>query len=524
MRNIPYYNIVRTCSLCVVVCLALTACSDVWDSHYDPDGSKSASDKTLWQELSARPELSAFCEAVRAAGYEERLNGDQMLTVFAPQGTIDAEGLSAERIALEVVENHVARFAFSAPSKGGGEENILLLNGKRAQLLDEGDGFSFAGERLTERNLLCKNGVLHIIEHQVPFFNNIWEYMSKFPQYSRVCSYLYGFDEYVLDEANSVPGAVVDGQITYVDSVTVNYNEMLYRIGRLNDEDSTYYMVLPTDTAWKKAYRTVSNYFNYKQTNASRDSLQEVHTQQAMVNDLVFSATMQHSPADSIVSTTKNVFYHPFSTILAGYSSFDDGVECSNGRVFPVDSIRIQPCESWHSELKLEGEEVRGREYSSSEVYKRTLNSGSTYYSSISNASYLEASPTSASANPNVTFTVPNTLSARYDVKVVFLPQTLSTDKENVGKPNNVQCTLYYTDTNGKSANSKSGTLNPDPERVDTLLLFKDFAFPTCEYGEDEPSVKLKIASSVSSKQRSSYSRTLLIDCVILEPVNDTEE
>lgn len=521
-HNISY--LLRTCCLCLVAAATLTSCTDVWDSHYDPSGRQSASDKTLWQEICSRPSLDAFRAALEAAGYDKRLDGDQMFTVFAPQGAVATEGLPAERIALEVAENHVARFAYSASTKGDGTQDILLLNGKRAQLVRNGDAYAFAGAALTERNILCRNGVLHVVEHQVPFFNNVWEYMSKFPEYSRISSYLYGFDEYVLDEESSVPGAVVDGQITYVDSVTVNYNEMLYRIGRLNDEDSTYYMVLPTDTAWQRAYRTVSSYFNYKQTNASRDSLQEVHTQRAMVSDLVFSATMQHSPADSLVSTTKKVFHHPFSSILAGYGSLDDGVECSNGRVFPVDSLRIRPHESWHSELKLEAEEVRGREYTSSEVYKRTLNSTSTYYSHVSNTSYLEAAPTSASANPNVTFTIPNTLSARYDIKVVFLPQTLSTDKENVGKPNNVQCTLYYTDANGKSANSKSGTVNPDPERVDTLLLFQNFAFPTCEYDEDEPSVKLKVASSVSSKLRSTYSRTLLIDCVILEPVKDMEE
>ena len=500
------------------------SCQDVWENHYDPSGQQNASDKTLWEEICAHPELASFRALLEQTGSSALLDADQMFTVFAPQGAIDSEGLSAAAIESEIIGNHVARFAHSASPSLKDPENMLMLNNKRGTFAFDGSTYTFTGQPLVQKNIICKNGVLHMVAGQVPFFSNVWEYMSKSPDYSSICDYLYSFDELVLDEESSVAGAVVDGKITYVDSVTVNYNEMLYRLGRLNDEDSTYYMILPTNAAWEKAVKTISGYYTYPYKNTKRDSLQAHFTQRAMVDNLVFSASMQHSPADSVVSTTKNVFYRPFETLLPEYAGFDSGVECSNGRVFPVDTLRHHAWESWHTRLKVEGEETRGREYTSSELYRRTLNASSPFYGRLSGNTYLEAIPTTSSANPNVTFTVANTLSAKYDIKVVFLPQTLSTDRENVGKPNNVQCTLYYVDENGKSTNVKSGTVNPDPDHIDTLTIFSAFAFPACEYAEEVPNVKLKLASSVSSKQRASYSRTLLVDCVILEPTKETEE
>ena len=51
------------------------------------------------------------------------------------------------------------------------------------------------------------------------------------------------------------------------------------------------------------------------------------------------------------------------------------------------------------------------------------------------------------------------------------------------------------------------------------MTVLENIRFPFCNYGETETTTKLKIQSQVLSKERSDYSRTLLIDCIILEPV-----
>ena len=499
----------------------LAGCSDVWDSHYDPDGLQTASMKTLWEELEARPELADFCSVLRTTGCDRLLDGDQMFTVFAPQGTLDYGTMDAESLTNEVVYNHVARFAVSASSQLEEPKSLLMLNGKKSDFAAAGGAYTFAGKPITQTNIVARNGVLHVLSSAAPFFCNVWEYMDKDTTFSCIRDYLYAFNETVLDEEASVAGAIVDGQITYVDSVTVNTNEMFYRIGRIHDEDSTYWMVLPTNTAWRKAYAKVSSYYNYSTKNPQRDSLQQQGTQLAIVSDLVFSRTVQRSPEDSLVSTQKHVFHNPLHTLLPDYGSFDEGTECSNGRVFVVDTLCYLPWESWHSTIRVEAENTRGREYATCELYKRNLNVSSPYYSHTSGACYIEAAPSSASANPSLTFSVPDVLSAKYDIKVVFMPQSLGLDKSNVDLPNKLICTITSVNDQGKTVSTKSDYIYTDPAVIDTVTVFSGFAFPVCNYGEDNVTTKIRLQSQVLSKERQSYSRTLLVDDIILEPTKE---
>lgn len=505
-----------------IIALLCLSCTEAWESHYDPDGKQSSSNKTLWEEISSRNELAAFRAVVERTSYRDLLDGDQMFTVFAPQGTLETTGLSVEELETEIVGNHMARFAFPANNTLATTKNIRLLNGKRGEFSQtDGSLYQLNGRRLTETNIAAKNGVLHIIDSQLPFFCNVWEYMNKDTAFSAVRDYLYSFNELVLDVDASVAGEVVDGEITYVDSVVVTANEMFRRIGQLNSEDSTYWMVLPTNTAWRKAYDRVSSFYTYSVKNADRDSLQRLYTQMALVNDLVFSRSMQTSPADSLVSTTGGVFRRPLRTLLPEYGSFDEGQPCSNGRVFRVDTLRYQPWESWQRPIQVEAENTRGREYTLCELYKRNLNVTSEYYSKVSDASYIEMVPSSTSANPTVTFSVPDVLSATYDIKVVFLPQTMGTDKSTWGLPNKMVANLTTVDANGKQVTEKTDVFYADPTLVDTVTVFAGYRFEACNYEEETVATKLKIQSQVLSKERSQYSRTMLIDCVIVEPTKE---
>ena len=517
----PMTRATASLALATLAITFATSCTDVWNEHFDTANKLRASDKTLWEEICSHPELDGFRKILEQTGCDRELDGDQMFTVFAPQGAISTEGLTVDGMRDEIAYNHIARFATSANNELKEPRSIMLMNDKMGEFASESGTYTFSGQPLVKQNILAKNGVLHIIGGQIPFFCNVWEYMDKDTLYSNIRDYLYSFNEIELNEEASVAGAVVDGQITYVDSVTVNTNEMFYRLGQLNDEDSTYWMILPTNKAWEKAYRKVSSYYTYSTKNAARDSLQRHYTQMAMVSDLVFSHTMQRTPEDSIISTNKNVFYSPLSTLLPEYGSFADGIECSNGRVYPVDTLRYNPWESWHSEIQVEAENTRGREYTLCELYKRTLNASSPYYKKVADASYIETVPSTTSSNPSVTFSIPDVLSAKYDIKAVFLPQSLGVDKSNADKPNKLLCNLSTIDANGKSVTIKSDNIYTNPAVIDTVTLFSGYTFETCNYDEETVSTKLKILSQVTSKDRANYSRTLLIDCIIFEPAKE---
>ena len=310
--------------------MLFSGCTDVWNTHYDVDNQKQIADMTLWEEIASRPELAAFAQCLQQYGYDKVLDGDQIYTVFAPQGELDVAKLSSEKVKVEVLENHIARYAHSANSATV-DKGVTMLNKKVINFTKSGDGYIFGNNTLSsdKYNIIAQNGVLHVIGGQEKFFHNIWEYLTTDARFDKVRTYLYSFNDTILDENASVKGDIVNGKQEYVDSVIYVSNDLFYNVGKLDDEDSTYTMIVPTNDAWDEAYERVKPYYKYptiKEQKEKYDSLQQVYTGLALVSDLVFSHTVQTYPEDQLVSTypaykteDRHVFEKPFESILDEY-------------------------------------------------------------------------------------------------------------------------------------------------------------------------------------------------------------
>lgn len=539
-----YYNKIKRIGLLWMLPLAIVSCTDTWDSHYDEDNRMQAAEKTLWEEIESRPELSEFARCLKTYGYDKLLDGDQMFTVFAPEGAIDTEGLTEKKIQTEVLENHIARYAHSANSATV-DKGVTMLNTKVINFTKSGDGYTFGSNTLSadKFNIIAKNGVLHVIGGQEKFFHNIWEYLTTDARFDKVRTYLYSFNDTVLDENVSVKGDIVNGKQEYVDSVIYVSNDLFYNIGKLNDEDSTYTMIVPTNEAWDEAYERVKSYYKYpiiKEQKERYDSLQQVYTGLALVGDLVFSHTVQTSPEEQLISTypaykteERHVFTKPFESILYGYNGWNDGVQCSNGSVFVVDSLRYKPWESWHTRLKVEGELSNAlAEATNATDYRREIVYSDSLYPRTSSGSYLEVVPENAkyqySNQPSVVFNVWNNLAGKYDVKVVFMPQSLATSKEyrDSNKANRFNVFYACRQSDGTFMTSyeivgKRGLTN-NPNVIDTVKV-GTIELPVCAYGEENAGLKIKVQMNLTKDQwnKNSYSKALLIDCIILEPSKD---
>lgn len=538
-------------SILLILPLAMVGCTDAWNAHYDVENTQQVADNTLWQEIVAHPDLDDFEEYLKKYGYDKLLDGQQMFTVFAPKGALDLAGMNEKNIEKEFVKNHIARFSISANSELDGK-GIAMLNEKFMAFEAQGDDYVFGNAYLVEKNIITKNGILHVIESRVPFFPNIWEFLDSDSTFSIVSEYLHSFDTAVIDVEASVPGQIVDGKQEYVDSVTVNLNEMFYRIGQLDNEDSLYSMIIPTNEAWNKSYTTIAKYYTYHSKNTLADSLQRMYTKRALVNDLVFSHTVQGAVEDSLISTANNVFYLPFENLLQGFSGIDDGDICSNGNVFVVDTLRHRPWESWHQEIVVEAENVMTLDELGANTgsYNRNLSIEDTLYNRLSRHGYMEIYPLNTRSQSEATFFVRNVLSAAYNLKVVLLPQTRVTDKANGVRPNKLTLTLNYKDHRGSSQKLSMDYTSTNPYAMDTIsFVFVDkndldgdgdkkenldyVLFPACNYGEDVVATTLTIESDVSStkkvtlpdgtskKENEVYSKALLIDCIMLEPVKE---
>lgn len=505
--------------------------SDNWSEHYSIN-EELVPGQNLWEMIQQDPTATKFAWAVRKTGYDKVLSGSQMYTAWVPADSsaqnIDTTDTSLSDVLLlrNYVQNHISRYSY--PASGTSPQRIQLLNKKVILFNQIGGDFQIGTNPLTQKNILTSNGILHHIGNKIPFSGNIWELMDSEPGLDSLRTYFHTFDRIVFDAARSIPGPEVseDGKTIYIDSVTYNYNYLFYRLGELNTEDSTYSVLMLNNTAWISTYDKIKEYYRYHYFSTSpsskynADTLQRQATMINLVKDLVFR-DKQVPVQDSLVSTTGNYFLNPFKGTART-------VGASNGTIHIVDSLPFKSWQSWNKEIRVEAERTTGRINTNSFVYERNYLDTSFI---ISNNRYLDVSPSETSALPTVTFDIPNTLSgklnpdstiqygAAYNIYCVFAPNILNTDT----LPSKVYFTLYSKQTNGLIKNqnftNKSTNFITHSDKMTKVLVTEKFVFPVSEYGMEQSNVKLKIVSNVNPAQKKNYSRDMLIDCIILEPV-----
>jgi uncharacterized surface protein with fasciclin (FAS1) repeats len=501
--------------------LATTACTDdTYDRHYQANP-EIVTAGNLWETIEAMPELSLFAGLLKDHGYDRLLSQTQAYTVFAPGNealaTLDTTGMD---VRTELIENHIARFILSA--SGNMTDPVAMLNGKRIGLVNRNDQYYFgaAAFAVPQKSVVASNGIIHVLGSYETFFPNIWEYLAKGNGLDSIRNYLYSFDEIRFIPEASVQGSIVDGQQTYLDSVFINYNTRLSQLGYINREDSAYVMLVPDNEAWTEAYNRISGYYVYYNKNAHvADSLQRTNTAYALVQDLFFNANLQASPQDSLISTSKHTFYNP-GELFAGA----EPVTTSNGTAYIARQLKFNAWESWHEPICVEAERTFGRENTMSTPSVERVTDLS---NAISGGRYLRLDPTTGSGNPTVTFDIPNTLSANYDIYCVFVSEKVKNPNAQGLKACKVYFNLSYMDNAGKIVTDRfpaSGNVETNPNAIDTLLVVEDFKFPVANYGESDATgeplttVSLKVISNVARSETTEFSRVLLLDCILLEP------
>ena len=555
-------NIIVKALTCGLASLAITACTDSWDSHYQPKPELNAS-ATLWELIQDDPELDQFEAYVKATGYEDALKQNRFYTIWAPVDDSEfytthplEEGISDSMLNVykfEFIENHIADYNHTAT--GTMANNLVkMLNGKYNKFDGAGDAYTFKGAPVKKANIAAKNGLLHKTEGHATFTANIWEQLAKVESISLLNEFLKSYDEIVFDESNSVQGPMVGGQVTYLDSVIIEYNPWFDRFGIINREDSSYTMFAPTNKAWNEMLEVAKTYFVYDEQTIHRDSLQEVMAKDFMCRHLVFSNTIQRSPEDSLVSicytnmtgygrVQRKVFKGDELTNL--YSNKIESQELSNGTLHIVDSYNY-PTTVWHDTLRVEGESLYSTEDGATvaeyakctKEYASISKDSVAKYKQTSNGQIGIYAPTTKSGNPELTYTVKNVLSAKYRIKVVFVPSNFTNFRDTTLLPNKFKAELYYRDAAGKKQQkiSLGEDIITDPTKVDTITLVTKaaaeagvdyFEFPVNEFNLDansETFTQLVIKSNVKNSDKTEdkqeiFDRIIRIDQVFFEPV-----
>lgn len=577
--------------------LALVSCTD---DHFTID-SEVASRTTIWENISSNDELSEYADILSrvyfssskgtttSQTYADLLNGDQTFTVWAPaNGTFDYEawdellgyGLvdSTYRVEVELIRNQMTRFAHVL---SGSDSTLLdLFNAKTAMF--NCATATLDGVPITTSNIASTNGVLHITDGTVEYLPNIYEYLGyNGLGIDSLSSFILGFETTEFDEDASTQGPTVDGNITWVDSITYLSNSYLqgyYLNASLDSEDSTYVMIMPTNAAWSTAYSQIAPYYNYMAeyiqtitstssdgtetsetvtttyTDEELDSITHFRICDVICRNLVFNTTEQtgltwsqysvEGACDSLVSTYGQSFYDPYSARLFAGA---EPVELSNGYAYIVDAFNYRAEDAWVYELEYEAERnyiTYGSCTPSSEKisYDYTYIPDSNYMDVTKDTTITETvlrlSPTRSTANSEVTLRLANTLAGTYDIYALMAYNV------DADRPYQLRFYINYHEgttskttrtrlspiegVNGSGNNFVSKAPHVDENGQfhfnDSILIAEDFELPVCYYGLDDAYVTLEIQSYMTSSQRTTYTNEVLIDKVVMVPKTTTDE
>lgn len=548
MNNI--INKVKLGGLLLFAGMFAVSCSD-WDDHYQASGND-GSNTTIWDEVMSRPELSDFAEVLKAINvtrqhkktgttYAEQLQGGHSYTLFAPvnntfdkKAIIEATQTNSGDSSVEKLYalNHLLPSPYSVGGTAEGKK-LLLLNDKYVTF----EGNSVNGVKIRESNVHCKNGVLHVLDKPIPYNYNIYEALVNLPEFKEGAGkVLQAYNVQEFDESASIPRGSKDGVTIYADSVFREINKMMNNLTPLKAQDSTYIVAVPSINGWNNMWEKVSAAFSYPLTEEKRDSLQEFYSYRAIMQDAIFSmTTINKNQTDSIVSIRYNknawdfdprfhCYQNPYEEggVLAGAEQV---IDCANGKIYCMPEYSFDPKTTYHTFIEVEGESYSSKKvdpspyyYSTASTKTPTLTVRTAAGDSISKGAFLEVYN---SSNYSVTFRIDNTLAAKYDIKVILLPLSV-TGAAGTKLPVKFKAALNYLDENDNQKHELVTTdFTSDPLRVDTITLFKDFKFPVCNYNMSNNNVSLSLETTVGSRETAKYSRRMYIDAIVLTPKED---
>lgn len=495
--------------------LLTITCEKVWDEHYD-ESTYDLPDYTLNDYIQNSPELSTFSNMLSNSGFDSIISASQSYTVWAPNNeALNQVDITDIALVNEIIQNHIARSRIT--TSGFESQSVRVLNGKLIDFIKEVSGYSFGGKEVVELNISTVNGLVHVTNEYAPYLPNLWEFIERTDNLDSLRSYLYSQNKIIFDPINSTEiGVNSDGQVVY-DSAFKYSNPVLEKIGAINAEDSIYTAIMPDNNAWNEAYGRIESYFNFPEDGGGPERQREI-TRYTLVKDMLFHGRISNPQVyDSLVSTTGTVFYNPdqLFTNISLTESLSNGISNLTPQMPYADTL------SWFKEIRVEAENEEGRTNSNNVIFTRnSYGSGL----DVSENEYILVDPTSAGSS--VEFSIPNTLSAKYNIYCVFVPASIVNPTDITTTKATFVLTYIRRATGSTFIKSITPEINTTLPTGLTKMLVDQFDFEYANYIDEDYNkvkVKLEVINDVTTEeeQAGEYSRTMRIDCIILEPVSD---
>lgn len=531
--------------------LAAASCTDYSDYNKEVADATPSGNQTLWQNIQQNSQLSDFASLVQRAGFAENLNTSHYYTVWAPlNGTYDRsqfDALGNSALLRQFVKNHIADYGHRA--SGVMEERVMMLNEKSYDFTGTSP-YIFDGVEVSQANQPSNNGLLHTLNGAVMFYPNLYEFatdslLAVGKNINELQRFFRKYETTYLDENASVVGPIVDGRQTYVDSVMVTENTLWSTLhARIQDEDSIYTFLMPTNDCWKKTYDKIKSNFNYINTTKSQlyttsgtsttssdvtrtikaaewsDSLAShyltsnlIYSHSSVYNKWIDGEPSSIYGSDTLYSTTRTKLTNGQEVM----EQVKENLTMSNGVACLTDSLAILPWDTYSPEIWVSASNGNNQ----ARIYQANATRVNVQYPDptmvdltelrSNSYSYMWLEPTGSNRKPEMTLYLPNVRSTTYNIYCVFVPEKVDLTKSSAETlPNRVIFELNYCDASGNlqtmtflnedeqniaefqakydlkettAANRNTiRAFSNDTSKVDTLLI-GEFTFPVCYYG-----------------------------------------
>ena len=551
--------------------LLAASCTDFDDYNEAYKTGSPESKKTIWENISSRSDLTEFASLLYKVGYDKELGNTRFYTVWAPQnGTFDYatyDQMDSTSLVDRFIKSHVADYNFTVSSSIN--ERVHTLNEKSFELQNI-EGCTYGDHNIVSLNNPSINGIYHVMDGAVQYLPNIYEYIfDQADSDSLIAAYFAKYESEELDIKNSVPGPIDSlGRQTYSDSVMIMNNTLFRELNaQINNEDSMYTMLLPTDEAYTSSYDQIKNSFKYntetKYYPITTDGVGSVLTKSEANKDydgayltdslaklcIGSSLILAHSnkynfwldevdgPQNGLLDTlmtTSRIKLSGGEEIVS--HTIGSPEKMSNGYARRVDSLALKPWEVWNPELSVNvySTDVRPlvKEAAVNTVEVTTYDFNESVGDYISR--YIDLVPNNdRTARPEAYFYLNGIRSTKYNLYVVFVPACINKNSTEQEKIIQFDVNLNYMDEKGNIGTASSPTKkftklltdSANLNKIDTFLVGEvDFPYAYVGISDDcKPYVSVKINRNVYSSKEKNYGNRMRIAGLILRPVDYDE-
>lgn len=506
------------CALLASALGGFSACSDYkdWNNISESDSTNPEATQTLWESISNKAELSDFARVLNKVNMAEQLNASRFYTVWAPvNGSFNVDSVlqcSDDAIKLQFVNHHIAEYNHLA--KANLDEKVTTLD-KKSQPFAFSDGqfvFNNASLATTDDNkplynIPALNGTLHMMKGNSAFLPNGMEALSMIDGIKEVSDYILSYNDTTLDTRSSVPGPIVNGKQTYLDSVFTITNTLTTRLrARIDSEDSTYTILLPTDDAYKTYYDKVKNFFAFQEmkwqdvTSTEKTSgyteytitentssstqiavgvtfayLKDSLTKRQIINNMFYSNNNKYNMHlvsdaenfnDTVFTTSRDKLSH--GDLIFDPTHIVQKEKLSNGWAFVTDELNFQPWETYNPPIEIPGPSrcrVTGDYLNSTNVFltEENINKDLVTLEPGQDMLYYCWAQAKAKSKPEVDFYLNGVKATTYNVYCVIPPANIDLrDKTTEVLPNilNFEYQGYYKNSAGRATYGKFSFTN----------------------------------------------------------------